>query len=846
MNKELKLQVTADTRKADKAYQDLIKKFEAATGKSLKSFANGLNANTVKITNQYREAGEKIRGGFVKIQKDVTNNEILEVSKRVSAQINGINKVRDAQKQRLSKTDQRIAGLSDNKRSTDLNSTNALKQQLKYWKDIRDAAARSSTEFQRADANVQKFSSSLKNSGKGLSVFQKLEVGENIATIGIGLGLVGAAAASAVTVITDLVGTVGSLIETGAGLSVLENSFVRLSGGTQQAAEKLSLLRQASAGNLDNQTLQIYANQMKSLDVSLDDTAKLLDLVERASDDVGVSFSTGNSALQSFIVTGRTGALKELSLNAGRVKDEMDRLTIATGKTTQELTAEELQTIRINAVLGLYGNSLGEIKNKQLDAGDQIASLKTGFKNVTDEILIFLSQAAQPVIAGMISIKEELLKQLSALGLNADAFESLKKSVIEIIEQGYSYLVQIYKSELIPAIVDLVSETKNLIATNPALISDLKTIAKTALDLVVAFDKLVISGLAKFISFISDAVAVTKPFFDLLDDIATTLRDINTLRFDKLIELFNTDHTVDVKVNTDDKPLKTLEQRVNEVTNRIVPTIEITADSNTTKRRVGNRSGRTSQRSAETETLDRVQRIVKDIAELENERNKSVILYGENSGIALEIISEIVDKQKELNRLQTEFINLQGKSPILENLSKSIQGFKEITGGFVNTTQGTPNATAQRQNPSEEPMTFVEFRDEFLSLFSESFSSLKNILSELNIGTNTAFSIMVQKALDIAGIFQDIVNFLNTVSQGVQLVKTFLSFIPGVGSIVGGGAAAAGVAGLISNGGKTPSLNSFQRTPVVNNFFKVDLNTLEIVKQGYPQYQDYKNSIRVT
>ena len=168
----------------------------------------------------------------------------------------------------------------------------------------------------------------------------------------------------------------------GAGFQTLYEGFVRLSGGVDMAEKNINALRQAAAGNLDDESLIQYANEMRSLGFSIDTTTKLIDIAERRGDELGVTFDTAQSALQKFIVTGAGRGLVELGINVEEVKKAIQDYTGATEEQFNQLDELTQQEVRATVVTKLYGQSLDEIARKTKGNDDKVASLSSAYNNL--------------------------------------------------------------------------------------------------------------------------------------------------------------------------------------------------------------------------------------------------------------------------------------------------------------------------------------------------------------------------------------------------------------------------------------------------------------------------------
>ncbi len=207
-----------------------------------------------------------------------------------------------------------------------------------------------------------------------------------------------------------------------------------------------------------------------------------------------------------------------------------------------------------------------------------------------------------------------------------------------------------------------------------------------------------------------------------------------------------------------------------------------------------------------------------------------------------EMLNDLQRKQKALNdllALESTFTEQdRGQLHYLSWLEKVRDLKKEIAAymlpiDILNVHDIQPATVEQEQSsitadttfiPGEKKKTTQQLRDELLASFAAAGSSLSNILNTLNVGTETAFAKAVSYVEDIASIFQNIVSFLNSVNS----VSSLISSLTGILSPT-----------------PAPLINNINPAPVVNNFFKVDLNTMQVVKDGLPKYMDYKNSIRV-
>lgn len=255
--------------------------------------------------------------------------------------------------------------LSDTQKEMDRLRT-AGKQGGDEWNRLKTTASVLSGEIKGLQRNFKGLESQSK-----LSRIALLEIGENLVVCIAG--------------ISHLAGALKDKVFEGAEYGVLKEKFIELSGGVEQANEKIELLRQSSSGNLDDKNLIEYGNKMKLLGFTTNETAQFLDVVERKSDEVGVSFTNGKSALEAYVLTGRGKGLKELGINIADVDKELVKLTGSTKENIGKLSEEQQQYLRTQVILKLYGDSIDNIKTKQKDNADKLASVQTALKNLNLE-----------------------------------------------------------------------------------------------------------------------------------------------------------------------------------------------------------------------------------------------------------------------------------------------------------------------------------------------------------------------------------------------------------------------------------------------------------------------------
>jgi len=372
--KKLNLEITVD-----KKALTLLKESTKTTIAEIKALNTSLVAQ-IKADAQIKVQAEKTAQTQIKADAQKTVIELKSAKQKELVDYKDLlrQKVqaeRDAQNQikAQSKANPSLKG-----QSVTLGSLGALQEQKKYYSDLFKTLEAGSPHFTNTQNKLKGLNEELRNFGTraGQSKFQMLEFYENLTTVAGGLTILG----------VSVLAFTQKAITSAAELEVYSAKFIELAGSEQKATQQLEELRNASAGNLTDTELVKYSNKMRLLGFTVEDTAKLLDVVERKADEVGVTFSEGESALQSFILTGRGRALKELGINLNEVTAEMDRLILASGRSKDAMESEELENIRLQAILNKYGDTLDNINTKQKDSGDRIKSISTGFENLSTVI----------------------------------------------------------------------------------------------------------------------------------------------------------------------------------------------------------------------------------------------------------------------------------------------------------------------------------------------------------------------------------------------------------------------------------------------------------------------------
>lgn len=140
-------------------------------------------------------------------------------------------------------------------------------------------------------------------------------------------------------------------------------------------------------------------------------------------------------------------------------------------------------------------------------------------------------------------------------------------------------------------------------------------------------------------------------------------------------------------------------------------------------------------------------------------------------------------------------------------------------------------STALGQTPSEVQMSGTELRDQLLSTLSEAGNNLISIVDMFGIKADSTFTKMIDGINTLLTTIQSIISFINSINAGVSIFKTLFRIATG---------------GADGSTGGMPYVNPSGSSMGGNNYFKIDLNTMEIIKDGLPKYNEYKGAIAVS
>lgn len=755
---KLNIEIKVDRKELQTAKNEL-KKFTDELKLYSKAELETIRANAKIQVAEERTKVEKIKGLNQQAVIDKKTQSAKEVIDYKEALRQKIQAERDAQNQIKAQSklnsNSKTGGnfpLNPNLKgqSVTLGSEQAIKEQIKYWQQYKSTLAGTNPQIEATTKHINQLKTALNNVKGGGASRSDWEHWENLTTVfaGIGTALYGAymAGQQFISFITDAV-------KKAAELEVYSKTFIEIAGSTEKANQQLMQLYNASAGNLNETELVKYSNKMRLLGFTVEDTTKLLDIVERKADEVGVTFAEGESALQSFILTGRGRALKELGINLNEVTAEMDRLILASGKSKDAMESEELENIRLQAILNKYGDTLENINIKQKDSGDRIKSLSTLWDKFTTD--------------------------------TGKQFLELFNKIFNIVEKTTG------------AFVTLAGKMGITQSTSTAFGNTMLEVGKKI------------------------AIGMIFPITNLINEIDFLISEYEYAvdKFSKAKEGVNSDGTSNI-----DRPFNPrYDKNTQKIAKRGIGEEQITDKVTGTK----------SSTKTISEITNEVQDLTKSISELQAEQ----LSLGEGAkgnsifAIYLQQIQEIQDK---LNYLNSPFKDSTGLDfitnlPKYDN-SQNIKGQELSFAEQVNLT-GIDKQAMQK-----------EAYDKIVNGSQQALSNVESIFKILDIGTDTFVSKLVsgfQTTLSIIDAIAQVIQSINTVKQGVGILSSLLSFVPGGGFI---GTATAGFGNASGGGRNIGNLagSGGGQSPIVNKIYiNSSLDTQKFFGDGVTTF--YKN-----
>lgn len=311
--------------------------------------------------------------GLINQAKEKTN-EVKRLAKEEANEVKRLAKEKaDAEKKAIqeAKEASKFKG-----QKVDVESINAIKQQILYFSKLRNEVSKNSEEFKKYSDKLTALKTELRglNVKMPLSGRELMELGENITTVAAGIYAL-------VNSFKQLGEEIFNTAKAGAEFSNLKNAFIEMNGGVEIATAKLELLRKAAAGNLNDKALYEYTNRMIELGYSIDETVQILDFAERNVDRLGGTIDGATGKVLRFMETGKGKGLYNIGVDIERVNLKMQKLSGLTAQQIKDMEGEAQQRLRARAFLELYGSSVDNVNRKQQDTADKLNSVGTAFDN---------------------------------------------------------------------------------------------------------------------------------------------------------------------------------------------------------------------------------------------------------------------------------------------------------------------------------------------------------------------------------------------------------------------------------------------------------------------------------
>lgn len=248
------------------------------------------------------------------------------------------------------------------------------------------------------DGSVQKGFLKVKNEGEkaaaGLeSSFSRAFKVDGLADLNAGLMLVGETA----KIIGKALKGAFDLALEGEALKKIDKQFEALAAQAGLPGEKLKAGLEAAAGGLvDNSELLKLANeQLVRLGVNSERLPEVFELARKASSVFGGTALERFEQISQAIATGQSRQLKSLGLNAD-LEESQNKFAKSLGLTSAELSEQQQQFVRLNAVLEAGNKRFGEIEltNNSLLATYQ--KLQSQLKDAGDNFALFINKSLGP------------------------------------------------------------------------------------------------------------------------------------------------------------------------------------------------------------------------------------------------------------------------------------------------------------------------------------------------------------------------------------------------------------------------------------------------------------------
>lgn len=236
--------------------------------------------------------------------------------------------------------------------------------------------------------------------------------------MGVGAGI--ALFNNLTSTITTTIETVGELSMElldlsirGGQVSAMQNSFIALAGGVEQAGEYLQKTQAASRGLISD--FQIMSAANKALLLQLPTTSDEMATLTRSAITLGQAM--GQSATKSLddLITALGRGSPLILDNLGimvKVSEANTKYAATIGKTASQLTETEKKMAFYNAAVEAANVATEKIGGVQLTAGQQAERASAEWENLTDQLGVLLAQNPQlgAALGSLIDIMIDLSK----------------------------------------------------------------------------------------------------------------------------------------------------------------------------------------------------------------------------------------------------------------------------------------------------------------------------------------------------------------------------------------------------------------------------------------------------
>lgn len=693
--------------------------------------------------------------------------------------------------------------------STQLESIDALKQQITHYTQLRDKVLTTSPEFTNLDTKVRSLTQAKKDllTQTKLNSSSFLEFGKNLAELKDGL----------TSAFSGLYNFGKEAVTSAARVQVLKENL-------KLTEEEFQLLKTAAAGSLSEQELLPLVSYGKQIGLTTNEIAQFISTSEQLNDKgIGDTASNFKTLAQAILTNGN--GLETLGISQKEYNEKLEKTAKSLGLTVEKtkglngeteisikgLDAEKQALLnKMTLINGGYVHSLEEAKNKQVDVADKLDLVRQKLEEAKVEAGSFMLNALEPLINKFLEFDKGTLTTIGLIGQIGNAFLGILPAISQTkIAFGNFSMFALGKIGLVIAAVTALAAVFSKIQEYQDRIDqkghpydpNLKSVIPFE---VAAFHELVWSEELKYDDMRKHLETFRKRYSD------------DQLKQFELWKYFYPEKKGRGDVLLADKELyeqQKIDEDIKSAKDALDEAIKKSAED--TKKDTSGSIGNMKTNSFDNELAE----IRAEIEYAEKNFRKSTIEAGRTGKDGLELLGDFYNKKlDELEATKNLNENEEERNKILEIqneiISKNVAKIKEavpeerftkaykgiflgedVTGG--NAIPFNREATSQRidevfENPSETMQAGLSNKiTDDLSLI---LSTATEVSNTLNLGSHTFVSQLINGLNTAIGLVSSILNLFNNLTSGGG---GLFSFLGGLLSFLPGGSALSAVANAV-------------------------------------------------